>query len=132
MRGTQTFGGGSAVATSYDNSTSGLTATNVQAAIDELSEYGKPTDIGGWLFCWNVPGFGLIVRIPMDCTRYALQVGSNPQVFYNGAWQSLSAATFENNNRGSYTDIVVVNSGVPSTFQGQALLISLGLTVVSR
>ena len=35
MRGTQNIGG-SAVATSYDNSTSGLTATNVQAAIDEV------------------------------------------------------------------------------------------------
>lgn len=41
MRGTQTFGGGSAVATSYDNSTSGLTATNVQAAIDEISAGGR-------------------------------------------------------------------------------------------
>lgn len=98
----------------------------------QTAEVGKPTDIGGWLFCWNVPGFGLIVRIPMDCTRYALQVGSNPQVFYNGAWQSLASATFENNNHGTYTDIIVVNSGVPATFQGQALLISLGLTVVSR
>lgn len=96
------------------------------------AEQGKPTNIGGWLFCWNVPGFGLIVRIPMDCTRYALTIGSDPQVFYSGAWHSLSAATFENNNRGTFTDIVVVNSGVPSTFQGQALLISLGLTVVSR
>ena len=100
--------------------------------IYQTAEVGKPTDIGGWLFCWNVPGFGLIVRIPMDCTRYALQVGNDPKVFYNGAWQSLSSATFENNNHGSYTDIVVVNSGVPSTFQGQALLISLGLTVVNR
>ena len=36
MRGTQTFGGGSAVNTSYNNSTSGLTATNVQSAIDEV------------------------------------------------------------------------------------------------
>lgn len=36
MRGTQTFGGGSAVATSYDNSTSGLSAANVQSAIDEV------------------------------------------------------------------------------------------------
>lgn len=35
MRGTQNIGG-SAVATSYDNSTSGLSATNVQAAVDEV------------------------------------------------------------------------------------------------
>ena len=36
MRGTQTFGGGSAVNTSYNNSTSGLSATNVQDAIDQI------------------------------------------------------------------------------------------------
>ena len=100
--------------------------------IYQTADFGKPAGIGGWLFCWNVPGDGLVVRIPMDCTHYALQVGNDPQVFYSGAWHSLSAATFQNENHGAYTDIVVVNSGVPSTFQGQALLINLGLTVVNR
>lgn len=98
----------------------------------QTAEVGKPTGIGGWIECWNVMGRGLVVQIPMDCTRYAIQIGSDPQVFYSGEWHSLSAATFQNENHGTFTAIIIINHGVPDTFNGLSMLANLGLTVINR
>ena len=106
-------GGGTAVGTSYDNTTSGLTATNVQSAIDEIDA--------------NVDTLNSNIVKPYDGTNLITDVQTiNPNSYYEApvdgfyifsitASTSSPAGFFKSTTFTSANLIAQINSGTGST-----------------
>lgn len=118
-------GGGTASDTSYDNSLSGLSATDVQDAIDELAggvSVAKYSQTFNNTTDWGAPSGGYY-SIQVLATTHSLGTNPNVQVFESAGGGSYDVTTPDMIRINSSGDVtIVVTENIDARFTGKLII----------